>query len=113
MLVTHINLSSNQLQRLPPHFSMLQCLEVMHSSPLICPRSPESFSFVGCTIHQLKDKSINRVCLSDMIKKKRLFFLFFVRFQVLEADNNLIENLEGVNHLPRLEEVLLKNNSIL
>lgn len=28
LLVTHINLSSNQLQRLPPHFAMLQCLEV-------------------------------------------------------------------------------------
>lgn len=29
LLVTHINLSSNQLQRLPPQFAMLQCLEVM------------------------------------------------------------------------------------
>lgn len=35
------------------------------------------------------------------------------RFQVLEADNNSIENLEGVYHLPKLEEILLKNNSIL
>uniref|UniRef100_A0A3P8PXC4 Geranylgeranyl transferase type-2 subunit alpha n=1 Tax=Astatotilapia calliptera TaxID=8154 RepID=A0A3P8PXC4_ASTCA len=59
LLVTHINLSSNHLQRLPPQFAMLQCLEV------------------------------------------------------LEADNNAIENLEGVYHLPKLEEVLLKNNSIL
>lgn len=58
MLVTHINLSSNHLQRLPPQFAMLQCLEV------------------------------------------------------LEADNNAIENLEGVYHLPKLEEVLLKNNKI-
>nr|XP_033476751.1 geranylgeranyl transferase type-2 subunit alpha [Epinephelus lanceolatus] len=58
LLVTHINLSSNQLQRLPPQFAMLQCLEV------------------------------------------------------LEADNNAIENLEGVYHLPKLEEVLLKNNKI-
>lgn len=33
--------------------------------------------------------------------------------QVLEADNNCIENLEGVYHLPKLEELLLKNNSIL
>uniref|UniRef100_A0A8D0CY05 Geranylgeranyl transferase type-2 subunit alpha n=1 Tax=Sander lucioperca TaxID=283035 RepID=A0A8D0CY05_SANLU len=58
LLVTHINLSSNQLQRLPPQFAMLQCLEV------------------------------------------------------LEADNNSIENLEGVFHLPKLEEVHLKNNKI-
>uniref|UniRef100_A0A671TZ59 Geranylgeranyl transferase type-2 subunit alpha n=1 Tax=Sparus aurata TaxID=8175 RepID=A0A671TZ59_SPAAU len=58
LLVTHINLSSNQLQRLPPQFAMLQCLEV------------------------------------------------------LEADNNSIESLEGVYHLPKLEEVLLKNNKI-
>ncbi|KAA8589823.1 hypothetical protein FQN60_013188 [Etheostoma spectabile] len=58
LMVTHINLSSNQLQRLPPQFAMLQCLEV------------------------------------------------------LEADNNSIENLEGVFHLPKLEEVLLKNNKI-
>uniref|UniRef100_A0A8D3AWD8 Geranylgeranyl transferase type-2 subunit alpha n=1 Tax=Scophthalmus maximus TaxID=52904 RepID=A0A8D3AWD8_SCOMX len=58
LLVTHINLSSNQLQRLPPQFAMLQCLEV------------------------------------------------------LEADNNSIENLEGLYHLPKLEEVLLKNNKI-
>lgn len=29
LLVTHINLSSNQLQRLPPQFAMLQCLEVI------------------------------------------------------------------------------------
>ncbi|KAG8003441.1 Geranylgeranyl transferase type-2 subunit alpha, partial [Nibea albiflora] len=58
LLVTHINLSSNQLQRLPPQFAMLQCLEV------------------------------------------------------LEADNNSIENLEGVYHLPKLEEVLLKNNPL-
>lgn len=35
------------------------------------------------------------------------------RSQVLEADNNSIESLEGVYHLPKLEEVLLKNNSIL
>lgn len=33
--------------------------------------------------------------------------------QVLEADNNKIENLEGVYQLPNLEEVLLRNNSIL
>uniref|UniRef100_A0A8C2YVT5 Geranylgeranyl transferase type-2 subunit alpha n=1 Tax=Cyclopterus lumpus TaxID=8103 RepID=A0A8C2YVT5_CYCLU len=58
LLVTHINLSSNQLHRLPPQFAMLQCLEV------------------------------------------------------LEANNNSIENLEGVYHLPKLEEVLLKNNKI-
>lgn len=58
LLVTHINLSSNQLQRLPPQFAMLQCLEVV------------------------------------------------------EADNNSIENLEGVYHLPKLEEVSLKNNKI-
>ncbi|XP_024114892.1 geranylgeranyl transferase type-2 subunit alpha [Oryzias melastigma] len=58
LLVTHINLSSNQLQRLPPQFAMLQCLEV------------------------------------------------------LEADNNFLENLEGIYHLPRLQEVSLKNNKI-
>ncbi|XP_068175414.1 geranylgeranyl transferase type-2 subunit alpha [Antennarius striatus] len=58
LLVTHINLSSNRLERLPPQFAMLQCL------------------------------------------------------QVLEADNNVIGNLEGVHHLPKLEEVLLKNNNI-
>lgn len=58
LLVTHINLSSNQLRRLPLQFAMLQCLEV------------------------------------------------------LEADNNLIENLEGLYHLPKLEELLLKNNQI-
>ncbi|XP_058495378.1 geranylgeranyl transferase type-2 subunit alpha [Solea solea] len=58
LLVTHINLSSNQLQRLPPQFAMLQCLEV------------------------------------------------------LEADNNSIENVEGLYRLPKLEEVLLKNNKI-
>ncbi|XP_008305382.1 geranylgeranyl transferase type-2 subunit alpha [Cynoglossus semilaevis] len=58
LLVTHINLSSNKLQRLPPQFAMLQCLEV------------------------------------------------------LEADNNSIENLEGLHNLPKLEEVLLKNNNI-
>lgn len=58
LLVTHINLSSNQLRRLPLQFAMLQCLEV------------------------------------------------------LEADNNLIENLEGLYHLPKLEELLLKNNKI-
>lgn len=36
-----------------------------------------------------------------------------LHFQALEADNNAIENLEGVYQLPKLEEVLLKNNSIL
>ncbi|KAJ8278247.1 hypothetical protein GJAV_G00085540 [Gymnothorax javanicus] len=58
LLVTHINLSSNQLQALPAQFSVLQCLEV------------------------------------------------------LEADDNVIENLEGLYHLPRLEEVSLRNNQI-
>ncbi|KAJ8333308.1 hypothetical protein SKAU_G00422040 [Synaphobranchus kaupii] len=58
LLVTHINLSSNQLQTLPPQFAMLQCLEV------------------------------------------------------LEADDNVIENLYGLYHLPRLEEVSLRNNQI-
>lgn len=33
--------------------------------------------------------------------------------QVLEADNNKIENLEGVYQLPKLEEVHLRNNGIL
>lgn len=89
---------------------MLQCLEVMHSNPFISPPSGGSlFFFVGGTIDQLKDRNINLVYLCDMIKKVFLF----VPFQVLEADNNLIENLEGINHLPRLEEALLKNNSIL
>ncbi|RXN02775.1 geranylgeranyl transferase type-2 subunit alpha [Labeo rohita] len=58
LLVTHINLSSNQLLRLPPQFAMLQCLEV------------------------------------------------------LEADDNAIEGLEGLHHLPKLEEVSLRNNQI-
>uniref|UniRef100_A0A3B5KM27 Geranylgeranyl transferase type-2 subunit alpha n=1 Tax=Takifugu rubripes TaxID=31033 RepID=A0A3B5KM27_TAKRU len=58
LLVTHISLSSNQLEQLPPQFAMLQCLEV------------------------------------------------------LEADNNKIEKLEGVYQLPKLEEVLLRNNKI-
>uniref|UniRef100_A0A3P8UVU2 Geranylgeranyl transferase type-2 subunit alpha n=1 Tax=Cynoglossus semilaevis TaxID=244447 RepID=A0A3P8UVU2_CYNSE len=31
LLVTHINLSSNKLQRLPPQFAMLQCLEVLEA----------------------------------------------------------------------------------
>ncbi|KAJ3599004.1 hypothetical protein NHX12_032967 [Muraenolepis orangiensis] len=58
LLVTHINLSSNELRRLPPQFSMLQCLEV------------------------------------------------------LEADNNSIEDLEGVYQLPKLEDISIKNNNI-
>ncbi|XP_018599722.1 geranylgeranyl transferase type-2 subunit alpha [Scleropages formosus] len=58
LLVTHINLSSNQLLGLPPQFAMLQCLEV------------------------------------------------------LQADDNAIENLEGVYHLSKLEEVSLRNNNI-
>lgn len=58
LLVTHINLSCNQLLRLPPQFAMLQCLEV------------------------------------------------------LEADDNTIENLDGLYYLPKLQEVSLKNNQI-
>ncbi|XP_041704832.1 geranylgeranyl transferase type-2 subunit alpha [Coregonus clupeaformis] len=58
LLVTHINLSCNQLLRLPPQFAMLQCLEV------------------------------------------------------LEADDNAIANLDGLYHLPKLQEVSLKNNQI-
>ncbi|KAF5894695.1 geranylgeranyl transferase type-2 subunit alpha, partial [Clarias magur] len=56
LLVTHINLCSNQLVKLPPQFAMLHCLEV------------------------------------------------------LEVDDNAIGNLEGLYHLPNLEEVSLKNN---
>ncbi|KAF7696283.1 geranylgeranyl transferase type-2 subunit alpha [Silurus meridionalis] len=58
LLVTHINLCSNQLTKLPPHLAMLQCLEV------------------------------------------------------LEADDNAIENLDGLYHLAKLEEVSLRNNQI-
>ncbi|GAA6069304.1 geranylgeranyl transferase type-2 subunit alpha [Tachysurus ichikawai] len=58
LLVTHINLCSNRLVKLPLQFAMLHCLEV------------------------------------------------------LEADDNAIENLEGLYHLPKLEEVSLKNNQI-
>ncbi|XP_026854526.2 geranylgeranyl transferase type-2 subunit alpha [Electrophorus electricus] len=58
LLVTHINLSSNQLLKLPPQFAMLHCLKV------------------------------------------------------LEADNNAIENLEGLYQLPKLEDVSLRNNHI-
>ncbi|XP_030642856.1 geranylgeranyl transferase type-2 subunit alpha [Chanos chanos] len=58
LLVTHINLSSNRLLRLPPQFAMLQCVEV------------------------------------------------------LEAEDNTIESLEGLYHLPSLQEVSLRNNQI-
>uniref|UniRef100_A0AAY4CAT1 Geranylgeranyl transferase type-2 subunit alpha n=1 Tax=Denticeps clupeoides TaxID=299321 RepID=A0AAY4CAT1_9TELE len=58
LLVTHINLCSNQLIRIPPEFSMLQCLEV------------------------------------------------------LEADDNVIESLEGLNNHLKLEAVSLRNNNI-
>ncbi|MCI4387777.1 hypothetical protein PGIGA_G00078090 [Pangasianodon gigas] len=58
LLVTHINLCSNQLVKLPLQFAMLHCLEV------------------------------------------------------LEADDNAIENLDGLYNLPKLEEVSLKNNQI-
>ncbi|MBN3304438.1 PGTA transferase, partial [Amia calva] len=58
LLVTHINLSSNQLRTLPPHVAMLQCLEV------------------------------------------------------LEVEDNQIDNVDGLYHLPRLEEVCLRNNRI-
>ncbi|KAK1803496.1 hypothetical protein P4O66_020928, partial [Electrophorus voltai] len=58
LLVTHINLSSNQLLKLPPQFAMLHCLKV------------------------------------------------------LEADNNAIENLEGLYQLPKLEDVSLRNNRL-
>ena len=35
LLVTHINLSSNELERLPPQFCMLQCLEVGELSQIL------------------------------------------------------------------------------
>ncbi|XP_063057075.1 geranylgeranyl transferase type-2 subunit alpha [Engraulis encrasicolus] len=58
LLVTHMNLCTNQLSRIPPHFSMLQCLEV------------------------------------------------------LEVNDNVLESLEGLHSLPKLEELSLKNNKI-
>ncbi len=36
-----------------------------------------------------------------------------VHTQVLEVDDNAIESLEGLYHLPKLEEVSLRNNRIL
>lgn len=60
------------------------------------------------------------VCTNRLEKERQILMKFFScnsmtssYLQVLEADNNAIENLEGVYHLPKLEEVLLKNNSIL
>lgn len=69
-----------------------------------------SVSFLLLCVLQLKDysrKDIDSLFFCNMIK------MTSSRLQVLEADNNSIENLEGVYHLPKLEEVLLKNNSIL
>lgn len=94
LLVTHINLSSNRLQRLPPQFAMLQCLEVKQTTKSI---------FVCLYVSVIKSHILNFLCKSRSL----------TRLQVLEADNNFLENLEGVYHLPRLQEVSLKNNSIL
>lgn len=86
LLVTHINLSSNQLLRLPPQFAMLQCLEVNWCFPFL--------SYNCHSVFLLNDHTV-------------------VRTQVLEADDNAIESLEGLYHLPKLEEVSLRNNRIL
>lgn len=87
---------------------MLQCLEVINSNPFICPtRTVFLYFFVCSTIGRLQEENIAHFFFCNTIKMMSLCF------QVLEADNNSIENLEGVYHLPKLEEVLLKNNSIL
>ncbi|KAF3835101.1 hypothetical protein F7725_027659 [Dissostichus mawsoni] len=52
-------------------------------------------------VFSISDKNLTTLCHLDQL------------LLVLEADNNSIENLEGVYHLPKLEEVILKNNSIL
>lgn len=58
------------------------------------------------------------LCVPQLVDDRRKDYFCFCLIkapffsQVLEADNNSIEHLEGVYHLPKLEEVLLKNNKI-
>ncbi|CAM4682841.1 unnamed protein product [Leuciscus chuanchicus] len=101
LLVTHINLSSNQLVRLPPQFAMLQCLEV---SVIL-----ERIAFNAVTRNPSRKKNaimLTTVAVSAQDQMKAGFS------RVLEADDNAIESLEGLYHLPKLEEVSLKNNQI-
>lgn len=48
LLVTHISLSSNQLEQLPPQFAMLQCLEVTQQKIPLVPHEDVGSSTSPC-----------------------------------------------------------------
>lgn len=79
LLVTHINLSSNQLQRLPPQFAMLQCLEVIKlqfksnylSCIDLCFFSSFVFPEIGSKVGNILITSFSVKCLIKITSSRR------------------------------------------
>lgn len=87
-----------------PYQPVLQSAQAAPSS--VCHDAVPRGRALKITHLPLQKENINWIIFSKIMKSSSFL-------QVLEADNNKIENLEGVYQLPKLEEVHLRNNSIL
>uniref|UniRef100_A0A8C6SE91 Geranylgeranyl transferase type-2 subunit alpha n=1 Tax=Neogobius melanostomus TaxID=47308 RepID=A0A8C6SE91_9GOBI len=114
------------------HFQTLKEVDPMRSayysdlcSKFMIENTILKMEYAEVRVFSISDKNLTTLChldqlllvthislSSNQLCRLPLQFAMLQCLEVLEAENNLIEKLEGLYHLPKLEEVLLRNNKI-